>query len=107
MLWSRQRTGRRTAWADGVKRTMLDETHAEITPQGLSELKRAAFEIVTDAMDEAEAEGIEREIVTQATLFAALTDLVTRFGEEPVAEFARGLAARVERGEFTLDRVIQ
>lgn len=86
---------------------MLDETQAEITPQGLSELKRAAFEIVTDAMDEAEAEGIEREIVTQATLFAALTDLVSRFGEDPVAEFARGLAARVERGEFTLDRVIQ
>ena len=86
---------------------MLDEMQAETTELGLSELKRAAFEIVTDAMHEAEAEGIEREIVTQATLFAALTDLVGRFGEEPVAEFARGLAIRIERGEFTLDRTMQ
>ncbi|MBX4378165.1 hypothetical protein K4H02_24215, partial [Mycobacterium tuberculosis] len=80
---------------------------AEMTQQGLSELKRAAFEIVTDAMDEAEAEGIEREIVAQATLFAALTDLVGRFGEAAVAEFTRGLVDRVERGEFTLSRPLQ
>jgi hypothetical protein len=86
---------------------MLDEMEAAAAQQGLSELKRAAFEIVTDAMDEAEAGGIEREIVTQATLFAALTDLVTRFGEDPVAEFVRGLAPRVENGEFTLTRVLQ
>jgi hypothetical protein len=86
---------------------MLDETQGEPSTEGLSELKRAAFEIMVDAMDEAESEGIEREIVTQATLFAALTDLVTRYGEEAVTEFTRGLARRVEGGEFTLERVLQ
>ena len=35
-----------------------------------------------------------------AALYAALTDLVAAFGENSVAEMARGLATRVNAGEF-------
>ena len=37
-----------------------------------------------------------------AALFTALTDLVAAFGEDAVANLARGLDARVRQGEFTL-----
>jgi hypothetical protein len=39
-----------------------------------------------------------------AALYTALTDLVAEFGEEPVMSLVNGLAARVEKGEFTLYR---
>ncbi|MDR3493739.1 MAG: hypothetical protein P4L82_03965 [Ancalomicrobiaceae bacterium] len=87
---------------------MLDETQ---TPDELDRIiadkKRAAFEIVTDAMMDAEVEGIEREIVVQAALFAVFTDLVNAYGEEAVAGLAEKLPERLRRGEFSLVRSVQ
>ncbi|GCC46628.1 hypothetical protein chiPu_0030680, partial [Chiloscyllium punctatum] len=37
-----------------------------------------------------------------ASLFAALAELVNTYGEDAVAKFAEGLAARVRNGEFSL-----
>ena len=87
---------------------MLDETsvHDDLD-MSVADKKRAAFEIVSDAMAEAEGEGIEHEIVVQAALFAVFTDLVTCYGEEAVAELAEKMPARLRRGEFTLDRILQ
>ena len=87
---------------------MLDETmvHDEFE-LSVADKKRAAFEIVTDAMAEAEGEGIEHEIVVQAALFAVFTDLVTCYGEEAVAGLAEKLPQRLRGGEFTLDRMLQ
>ena len=59
------------------------------------------------AVGGAEAEGIERDIVTQATLFAALTDLVSTWGEVAVADFTEKLTERVLEGGSTLDRRLQ
>jgi hypothetical protein len=42
-----------------------------------------------------------------AALFAALTDLVSLYGEDAVIELARGLERRLLQGEFTLGRVVQ
>jgi hypothetical protein len=39
-----------------------------------------------------------------AAIYAALTDLVTAFGEGAVATLIAGLGPRVEKGEFTLYR---
>lgn len=86
---------------------MLDEGTIDEAAEALAEKKRAAFEILSDAMAEAEAEGIDYEIVTQATLFALFTELVGTYGEAAVAEFARRLPQRIEDGEFTLDRRLQ
>jgi hypothetical protein len=87
---------------------MLDETlQSDEMEWTVADKKRAAFEIVTDAMADAEVEGIEREIVVQAALFAVFTDLVTCYGEEAVAMLAEKLPARLRGGEFTLDRSLQ
>jgi len=40
--------------------------------------------------------------LAQASLFAALAELVGTYGEDAVAKFAEGLAARVRNGEFSL-----
>ena len=71
------------------------------------EKKQAALDYLSEAWSEAEADGIESEIVAHAALFAALSDLVTIYGEPAVAHMASSLAERVESGEFTLDRTMQ
>lgn len=87
---------------------MLDETTAsDELDWSVADKKRAAFEIVSDAMADAEVEGIEHEIVVQAALFAVFTDLVTCYGEDAVAELAEKLPNRLRNGEFTLDRSLQ
>jgi len=86
---------------------MLDETLAQDLDWTVADQKRAAFEMITDAMAEAEAEGIERDIVTQAALFAVFTDLVSTWGEAAVAAFAERLPQRALAGEFTIDRRLQ
>ncbi|MCE1234952.1 MAG: hypothetical protein LWW93_01210 [Hyphomicrobiales bacterium] len=86
---------------------MLDETTVRDVEPTLAEKKRAAYEMVADAMAEAEAEGIERDIVTQAALFAVISDLVGTWGEVAVADFVERLVDRVIAGEFTIDRPLQ
>lgn len=86
---------------------MLDEIAASDVEKTIAEKKRAAYEMIADAMAEAEAEGIESGIVTQAALFAVLTDLVSTYGEVQVADFVERLTDRVTAGEFTLHRPLQ
>ena len=86
---------------------MLDETLAQDLDWTVAEKKRAAYEMITDAMVDAEAEGIERDIVTQAALFAVFTDLVSIYGEAAVAQLAERLPQRLLAGEFTIDRRLQ
>jgi len=86
---------------------MLDETVMSDVEPTIAEKKRAAYELVADAMAEAEADGIEHGIVTQAALFAVLIDLVSTYGEVAVANFTERLTDRVLEGEFTTDRRLQ
>ncbi|MDK9695655.1 MAG: hypothetical protein OEL76_04630 [Siculibacillus sp.] len=86
---------------------MLDETLLHDLDLSVADKKRAAYEMITDAMADAEAEGIEPAIVTQAALFAVFTDLVSTYGEAAVAELAERLPQRLLSGEFTIDRRLQ
>lgn len=69
--------------------------------------KTAALEYILEAWVDARHDGIEPEAIANAALFAALSDLVTIYGEDPVISFTNGLAERVRHGEFTVDRVTQ
>jgi len=69
--------------------------------------REAALGYIMEAWFDARHDGIEPEAIANAALFAAFSDLVTIYGEQPVIEFADGLADRVRRGEFTLNRVTQ
>jgi hypothetical protein len=45
---------------------------------------------------------LNEDCLAQASLFAALAELVTTYGEDAVAKFVEGLPARVRNGEFSL-----
>lgn len=73
----------------------------------IAEQKRAALAYLTEAWDEAIAEGIEPDILAHAALFTALADLIDTYGEDAVADLTVSLPDRVRRGEFTLLRTVQ
>lgn len=64
--------------------------------------KARALELIIDAWEQALTEGAEPEIVASVAIYAALADMVDRYGEDAVAEFCGTLPESVRRGEFTL-----
>ncbi|MEQ1491744.1 MAG: hypothetical protein ABL932_14470 [Terricaulis sp.] len=66
------------------------------------EKKGRALQLILDAWDTALQEGAEPEVVASVAIYAALADMVDRFGEDAVAEFCSTLPERTKRGEFTL-----
>ncbi len=67
-----------------------------------NEQKQAALSYLNEAWAEARHEGVDGDCLAQASLFAALAELVDTYGEEAVAKFVEGLSARVRNGEFSL-----
>jgi hypothetical protein len=66
------------------------------------EQKQAALTYLNEAWAEARHDGIDGDCLAQASLFAALAELVGTYGEEPVAKFVEGLQGRLRNGEFSL-----
>jgi hypothetical protein len=71
-------------------------------PRPDHEQKQAALTYLNEAWAEARHDGVDGDCLAQASLFAALAELVTTYGEDAVAKFAEGLGARVRNGEFSL-----
>lgn len=69
--------------------------------------KQQALRYIIDAWEEALHDGIEPEMLANASLFAALSDLVSMYGEDAVAKMAEKLARRIHHGEFTLNKTTQ
>lgn len=69
--------------------------------------KHTALRYILDAWEEALHDGIKPEMLANASLFAALSDLVTTYGEDAVARMTEGLSRRIQHGEFTLNRTTQ
>jgi hypothetical protein len=66
------------------------------------EKKGRALELMLDAWDAALAEGADPEVIASVAIYAAMADMVDRYGEEAVADFCASLPERVRNGEFTL-----
>jgi hypothetical protein len=66
------------------------------------EQKRVAVGYLNEAWAEARIDGIDGDCMAQACLFAALAEFVSTYGEEPTAQLAANLAARIRNGEFSL-----
>ncbi len=64
--------------------------------------KARALELILNAWEEALADGADPEMVASVAIYAALADMVDRYGEEAVAEFCASLPERARKGEFTL-----
>ena len=66
------------------------------------EQKQAALTYLNEAWAEARHDGVDGDCLAQASLFAALAELVSTYGEDAVAKFVEGLPARVRNGEFSV-----
>jgi hypothetical protein len=66
------------------------------------EQKQTALSYLSEAWAEARHDGVDGDCLAQASLFTALAELVSTYGEDAVAKFAEGLSARVRNGEFSL-----
>ncbi|MDX2266374.1 MAG: hypothetical protein NW215_15545 [Hyphomicrobiales bacterium] len=81
-----------------------------MTHQGVAaneEQKQAALRYILEAWEEALRDGIEPEMLANAALFSALSDLISIYGEDAVACMTSNLSRRIENGEFTISKVIQ
>lgn len=64
--------------------------------------KARALELILDAWDRAMADGADPEVIASVAIYAAVADMVDRYGEQAVADFCATLPERVRNGEFTL-----
>lgn len=69
--------------------------------------KHAALRYILDAWEEAVYDGIDPDCVATAAIFAALSDMIATYGEEPVAKMVERLPDRIRVGEFTVARTTQ
>ena len=69
--------------------------------------KQAALRYILDAWEEAIYEGLDPDCIATAAIFAALSDMIATYGEEPVATLCEGLPQRIRNGEFTVQRTHQ
>jgi len=67
------------------------------------EQKQAALGYLNEAWAEARHDGVDGDCLAQASLFAALAELVGTYGEDAVAKFVEGFPARIRNGEFSVD----
>ncbi|WP_246771185.1 hypothetical protein [Taklimakanibacter albus] len=77
------------------------------TPAPQTEPKYVALRYIMEAWEEAVYDGIDPDCVATAAIFAAMSDLITTYGEEPVARMAERLPERIRAGEFTLNKTRQ
>jgi predicted YcjX-like family ATPase len=66
------------------------------------EQKQAALRYLLEAWEEAVYDGIDPDALASAAIFAALSDMIESYGEEPVAVMCERLPERVRKGEFTV-----
>jgi hypothetical protein len=71
------------------------------------EPRQAALRYILDAWEEAIHDGIDPDCIATAAIFAALSDMIATYGEEPVARMAERLSERIRIGEFTIVRSMQ
>ena len=76
-------------------------------PEPQAEPKFAALRYIMEAWEEAVYDGIDPDCVATAAIFAAMSDLITTYGEEPVARMAERLPERIRAGEFTINKTRQ
>lgn len=64
--------------------------------------KARALDLMLDAWDKALGEKVEPDVLASVAIYAALVDMIDRYGPDAVADFCATLPERVRNGEFTL-----
>jgi predicted YcjX-like family ATPase len=82
-----------------------DETIATQLPT--QESKQVALRYILEAWEEAVYDGLDSDSIATAAIFAALSDMIETYGEEPVATMCARLPERIRHGEFTVRKTKQ
>lgn len=72
-----------------------------------NEAKHLALRYIMDAWEEAIYDGLDPDCIATAAIFAAFSDMIATYGEEPVAVMCGRLPERIRTGEFTLSKTKQ
>ena len=72
-----------------------------------AEAKHIALRYLMEAWEEAVYDGVDPDCLATAAIFAALSDMIATYGEEPVAAMCERLPERIRAGEFTLTKTRQ
>ena len=83
---------------------MIPQETTEMQPQ---DEKQAALRLILEAWEEAVYDGLHPDCIATAAIFAALSDMIASYGEEPVAEMCARLPERIRTGEFTVGQTKQ
>ena len=83
---------------------MRTATQDNAAPEALTALeqKRIALALLQDAWTEATHEGIDGDCLAQTSLFLALAELISTYGEEAAARYTDNLSTRIRNGEFSV-----
>ena len=81
--------------------------HTSADAEDTGEAKRMALRYILDAWEEAVYDGLDPDCIATAAIFAALSDMIGTYGEEPVAKMTERLPDRIRAGEFTLSKTRQ
>lgn len=84
-------------------KTELDSDQAMTS----AEAKHIALRYLMEAWEEAVYDGVDPDCLATAAIFAALSDMIATYGEEPVAAMCERLPERIRAGEFTLTKTRQ
>ena len=87
--------------------SMAPRVQAAKKPANELEEKQAALSYLHEAWAEALLDGVDADCMAQASLFTALSEFVSTYGEEATAKFAEGFPARIRNGEFSVQRSCQ
>lgn len=85
----------------------VNASHETLEADENHKAKHAALRYILDAWEEAVYDGIDPDCVATAAIFAALSDMIATYGEEPVATMVERLPDRIRIGEFTVARTTQ
>ena len=88
----------------GFMYKLSEEQIAELPPQ---EAKQMALRYILEAWEEAIYDGLDPDAIATAAIFAALSDMIATYGEEPVAVMCERLPERIRSGEFTVGKTHQ
>lgn len=69
--------------------------------QAMDDMQRVAAGFIQEAFAEGQTVGLDGEAMAHAALCTALRELVSTYGEEPVAVFAGGLAEKIRHGRYS------
>jgi len=81
--------------------TQLSAGHQAATDR---EQKRLALGYLQEAWAHARHEGVDTDCLAQTSLFLALAEWISTYGEDATARFTESLASRIRSGEFSVTR---